>query len=283
MTKRFSLKTPLAANTHVDLDDAIKTKIALQRLGYYKAPGYGMTPYPDAQLFDAVSNLQRDKGMRATGEVRPGEDTEKAIRTALDTNSSGASARAENEGKYIWRTRGDCKVRSEHAERDGKVFEWNNPPDGGHPGEAPNCRCWAEAVEDNKAECARLKAQLEVDGNNLDGAKRRWERANRIVDETSSKLANVRHRKAAVVSEVRRLYGPIGVSILFGGRLPPKLPVRMAKLISEYIELELEHTGLGEQYKNAVYERDLVLRDAHEARKIYRRTLDRLRRHACDT
>lgn len=39
MTTRFSIKAPLASNTHVDLDDAMKTKLALQRLGYYKAPG----------------------------------------------------------------------------------------------------------------------------------------------------------------------------------------------------------------------------------------------------
>lgn len=161
MTTRFFIKAPLASNTHVNLDDAIKTKIALQRLGYYKAPGYGMTPYPDAQLFDAVSNLQRDKGMRATGEVRPGDDTEKAIRTALGTNSSGASTRAENEGKYIWRTRGDNKVRSEHAERDGKVFEWNNPPEDGHPGEAPNCRCRAEDLDANDSICKKLAIDIQ--------------------------------------------------------------------------------------------------------------------------
>jgi len=133
MTKRYSLKAPLASNTNVDLDDSMKTKIPLRRLGYYKAPGYGMTPYPDAQLFDAVTDLQRDKGLRRTGEVRPGDDTEKAIRVALAESG-------KKSGKYIWRTRGDSKVRSEHAERDGKVFEWDNPPEGGHPGEAPSCR-----------------------------------------------------------------------------------------------------------------------------------------------
>lgn len=45
---------------------------------------------------------------------------------------------------YIWRTRGDSKVRSSHRDRDGKIFSWDNPPEGGHPGEAPGCRCWAE-------------------------------------------------------------------------------------------------------------------------------------------
>ncbi len=52
-------------------------------------------------------------------------------------------------GKYIWHTIGDGKVRSEHADRDGETFDWDDPPEGGHPGEAPNCRCWAEDIKDN--------------------------------------------------------------------------------------------------------------------------------------
>jgi len=45
---------------------------------------------------------------------------------------------------YIWRTRRDGKVRSAHAEREGQIFSWDDPPQGGHPGEDYNCRCTAE-------------------------------------------------------------------------------------------------------------------------------------------
>lgn len=45
---------------------------------------------------------------------------------------------------YIWRTQGDDKVRPEHAANAGMIFAWDNPPSTGHPGEAVNCRCWAE-------------------------------------------------------------------------------------------------------------------------------------------
>lgn len=47
----------------------------------------------------------------------------------------------EKSGQYIWRTKGDDKVRSSHAARDGKVFSWGNPPEGGHPGKDFGCRC----------------------------------------------------------------------------------------------------------------------------------------------
>lgn len=55
--------------------------------------------------------------------------------------------------QYIWRTVEDERVRSVHAERDGKTYSWDDPPGdpedpatGGHPGAAINCRCWAEPI-----------------------------------------------------------------------------------------------------------------------------------------
>ncbi|MGM0583820.1 MAG: minor capsid protein [Pseudomonadota bacterium] len=45
---------------------------------------------------------------------------------------------------YIWRTRGDDKVRPSHAANNGRVFAWNDPPETGHPGEDYGCRCTAE-------------------------------------------------------------------------------------------------------------------------------------------
>ena len=48
--------------------------------------------------------------------------------------------------RYVWRSRDDDRVRSSHAENDDQVFRWDSPPSGGHPGQAPNCRCYAEPV-----------------------------------------------------------------------------------------------------------------------------------------
>jgi hypothetical protein len=45
---------------------------------------------------------------------------------------------------YIWRTRSDDKVRSSHAENNGRIFSWDNAPPTGHPGEDFGCRCTAE-------------------------------------------------------------------------------------------------------------------------------------------
>ena len=55
-------------------------------------------------------------------------------------------ARQENLGvtSYIWRTAGDERVREEHALREGERFQWDSPPEDGHPGEPINCRCTAD-------------------------------------------------------------------------------------------------------------------------------------------
>ena len=48
--------------------------------------------------------------------------------------------------EYIWRTMQDERVRERHEEREGIKFKWTEPPSDGHPGEAINCRCFAEPV-----------------------------------------------------------------------------------------------------------------------------------------
>lgn len=55
--------------------------------------------------------------------------------------------RQENLGvtRYIWRDVGDNRVREEHEEeRSGNTYSWDDPPEGGHPGEPVNCRCYAD-------------------------------------------------------------------------------------------------------------------------------------------
>lgn len=51
-----------------------------------------------------------------------------------------------NIDKYVWCTMRDNRVRPSHAEREGKVYRWDNPPLGGHPGYAIRCRCKAKPV-----------------------------------------------------------------------------------------------------------------------------------------
>lgn len=60
-------------------------------------------------------------------------------------NSALTRARQTTLGvsRYRWSTSGDERVRPSHAELDGKVFSWDEPPAVGHPGEDIQCRCVA--------------------------------------------------------------------------------------------------------------------------------------------
>lgn len=86
-----------------------------------------------------------------------GQTTEKrAMFIARDQssklNAALTQARHEDVGvtKYMWSTSGDERVRDSHAEKDGQVFEYANPPaDTGNPGHDVNCRCVAIAVFDD--------------------------------------------------------------------------------------------------------------------------------------
>jgi SPP1 gp7 family putative phage head morphogenesis protein len=51
--------------------------------------------------------------------------------------------------EYRWNTSMDERVRPSHAEHEGKIFKWSEPPEEtGHPGEDYQCRCWAEPIMD---------------------------------------------------------------------------------------------------------------------------------------
>ena len=106
---------------------------------------------------EALFEMAKDRfGVSATNAKRIARDqTNKAI-------GDFTQARQGQLGitEYIWRTAQDERVVGDpgglyptgnsrhmnHAERDGKRFRWDSPPPDGHPGQAIQCRCVAQAV-----------------------------------------------------------------------------------------------------------------------------------------
>lgn len=130
---------PPAADAQ-SLYDIRHLKTALNRLGYYTPdPKAGITGDVDDGLKDALYAYQRKNGVALldTG-LDEGGTTARLLQEDL--------AATEDNGTYIWRTVGDEKVRGHHASRNGKIFSWDDAPEGGHPAEDYNCRCWAEPV-----------------------------------------------------------------------------------------------------------------------------------------
>jgi len=131
----ITLESPLARNGGAEDFDVRQVKKALNRLGYYRPfEKLGVTEIPDGALFDGIKRFQVAQGLRASGEIKPDDDTVRALNTALEKAPDGL---------YVWRTVQDDKVRSAHAMLNGMLRKWSDAPD---PGDDYNCRCWAEAV-----------------------------------------------------------------------------------------------------------------------------------------
>lgn len=98
----------------------------------------------------AVSQGQSAEQLAKTIEARFGVAADRAKFIARDQTNKffGQVAEARQTAMgvthYIWRTANDERVRDEHAAREGERFAWDDPPEGGNPGEDFQCRCVAE-------------------------------------------------------------------------------------------------------------------------------------------
>lgn len=83
-------------------------------------------------------------------------------------NAALTRARHEEMGvtQYIWSTSGDERVRDSHAENDGKIFSYDDPPATGNPGDQINCRCVAIPYFGDKLEQG-AKEEIEQNQENV--------------------------------------------------------------------------------------------------------------------
>lgn len=75
MIGMFNLNQTLASNSAADPDDTLNTKRALGSLGYYEAPSFGMTEYPDEGLFNGIKSFQKDNDLTKDGVMKPAGET----------------------------------------------------------------------------------------------------------------------------------------------------------------------------------------------------------------
>ncbi len=78
----FTLRQ-VVSQIHAAPKDVVGVKRALNRMGFYDVPDYGMTPYADRTMFDGMRRFQRAKGLRADGVMERGGETERAMNDAL--------------------------------------------------------------------------------------------------------------------------------------------------------------------------------------------------------
>ena len=174
-TQRTQLLEQVRRSIGIDLKTVADTKLTGQ-LKQFAADNVALIKSIPQQLFDEVEKrvlTGMREGTRHTelltelGERFGVADSRMKLIARdqvlkLNGALNGARQQALGITRYTWRTAGDERVRGTpggispkgtHYERDGEVYSWDDPPgdpsdpaDGGHPGQAINCRCWSEPL-----------------------------------------------------------------------------------------------------------------------------------------
>ena len=96
MFKLLQLNNPLRRTSSAYPDDVLNTKTALQGVGYYDPPKWGVTPYPDNDMFEGIRAFQKRKGLKVDGYINPGGETEDALSKALTNSYTNDNASKKN-------------------------------------------------------------------------------------------------------------------------------------------------------------------------------------------
>jgi len=216
----FKLTGVFAANTAVKEDDVRLMKRILNRLGYYMpSKSNGSTHIPDRALFEGLKDFQADHSLRPTGAAKPGDATIAALNVAMEEQ-------AVLDESYIWCTRKDDSVRPGHAEREGRIFSWGNPPDGGHPGEDQGCRCWAKPTNEkniSKPDCHEKELSFMTAKNKCDSLN---QRKNKIFEDLKVAVAE----NNRIVKEMQGSLGKQIATLIIGW------PIERLKFVGELLQ-----------------------------------------------
>jgi len=87
--------------------DVINVKQALNETGHYETPDYGLTPYPDRQLFDAIKSFQGDKNLNVDGIMKPDGETIKSLNDDLKETPEELTFRCKECGAHHGGSKGD--------------------------------------------------------------------------------------------------------------------------------------------------------------------------------
>ncbi|GEL44248.1 hypothetical protein MEX01_48390 [Methylorubrum extorquens] len=121
-----------AASLIQGLTDDLRKKVADLTWGAYA----NQTPRAElAAQLQAVLNISRKRA----------DFIARDQTTKLAANLDRLRQQEAGIAEYKWRHSGKVHFRPEHLAREGKIFRWDTPPPGGHPGTEPNCGCRAQA------------------------------------------------------------------------------------------------------------------------------------------
>ncbi|MEQ8832705.1 MAG: hypothetical protein RLW87_23065 [Alphaproteobacteria bacterium] len=90
---RLRLRGKISRSHGIEPEDTRSVKIALRDFGYYREPSFGITPYPDEQLFKGIENFQDDFDLQKDGQMFPGGETERKLNEVIGQNDPSVKSR----------------------------------------------------------------------------------------------------------------------------------------------------------------------------------------------
>ena len=111
MLPSFNVRKILSRSVNADPDDVLKLKSTLSGLGHYRVPKWGITPYPDQDLFKGVENFQKKNKLKVDGVLKVGGPTERKLNKTL--------ARGIAPGEWSWMDQDESKGQG----RQDKLFQ----------------------------------------------------------------------------------------------------------------------------------------------------------------
>ena len=117
----FTLKR-VVSQTRAGPADVLNVKQALNRMGFYDVPDYGMTPYADRTMFDGIRRFQRANGLRVDGVMQRGHATERAMNDALRRTSAERPERSKQCEGFSRQIR---ELRAEQGKLEGELDDVN--------------------------------------------------------------------------------------------------------------------------------------------------------------
>lgn len=88
MISPFKLNATLGRDYNADLDDTLRTKKALQKIGLFETPSYGMTEFPDEPLFKGIEKFQDQYNLQKDGIMKPDGETAAKLGRVLAENEN---------------------------------------------------------------------------------------------------------------------------------------------------------------------------------------------------
>lgn len=79
----FNVGSTVSPSSNMKADDVLKTKSALNAVGSYKVPEFGITDVPDMGMIDGLKTFQANNGLKVDGIMKPGGPTENALGQTL--------------------------------------------------------------------------------------------------------------------------------------------------------------------------------------------------------